>query len=365
MADEMPAKKRLMSLDAFRGFVIISMLIVNNPGTDAAFPDQFRHAPWGKMVTFCDMIFPWFLFIVGVAIPFSAAAFHARTPVFRPYLVKAFKRMLLLVFFGIMIDSTIDKRLVVGMDVLQLIGLAYFCGAMIYELPVKWRGILTALPLLIYWALLRFVPLPRVGAGHFEEGKNIISYINRNLAPYHLAGILSIIPTAALVQLGTFLGDALKDKDSSTSRKLKIMFLGGLIFALAGRLWHYDNPMSKNLWTPSYIIFTAGLGSIVLGLFYILIDILNYRQWAFPFVIYGMNAITAYFFSIMVREHIFKEWFMRTASGQVISLLQAVLNFWRNLTGDYAGAWLYTLSYIFFWWLVLLWMYKKKLFLRV
>jgi predicted acyltransferase len=118
MADEMPAKKRLMSLDAFRGFVIISMLIVNNPGTDAAFPDQFRHAPWGKMVTFCDMIFPWFLFIVGVAIPFSAAAFHARTPGLRPYLVKAFKRMLLLVFFGIMIDSTISKRLVVGMDVL-------------------------------------------------------------------------------------------------------------------------------------------------------------------------------------------------------------------------------------------------------
>jgi len=357
--------KRLVSLDAFRGFTIISMLMVNNPGYDSAFPRQFRHASWGEMVTFCDMIFPWFLFIVGVAIPFSASSFHKKYPGFFPYFNKALKRAVLLIFFGILIDSSIQKRVAIGMDVLQLIGLAFFCGAMCYELTRQWRIIVAVLLLIIHWALIRFMPIPGVGAGFFEPQKNIISYINQHLAPYHLAGILSVIPTTSLVLIGTFFGDLFRDQNVKPLKKLVTLFITGAILTLLGILWNYDLPFSKAVWTVSYILFSAGLGCIVLGVFYYIIDIMDYKKWAFPFVVYGMNAITAYFISIMVRVHTVQEWYTTTASGEKITLWQAMLNFWTNLAGINFGSYLFTGSYIFFWFLVLWWMYRKQLFLRV
>jgi len=365
MVEEKILPKRLVSLDAFRGFTIIAMLMVNNPGYDSAFPDQFRHAPWGKMVTFCDMIFPWFLFIVGVAIPYSAASFHKKNPSLLNYFVKAFRRMLLLIFFGILIDCSISKRISVGMNVLQLIGLAYFCGAVIYELPKMWRLYIAGLFLVLHWAIIKFVPIPDVGAGFFEEEKNIIHYINQQLSPFHLAGIISVIPTTALVLIGTYFGDLFRNENVKLLKKLQTLLLSGVILIIIGYLWHLNLPMSKHLWTSSYILFSAGTGCIVLGIFLFIIDFIGIQKWAFPFVIYGMNAITAYFFSIMVRVHTVQEWTTKTATGEPISLWKAMLNFWTNIAGINFGSYLFTFSYIFFWWLVLLWMYKKKLFLRV
>jgi predicted acyltransferase len=357
--------KRLTSLDAFRGLTIIAMLMVNNPGYDSAFPRQFRHAHWGEMITFCDLIFPWFLFIVGVAIPFSASAFHKKSPGFFPYLRKAVKRMLLLVFFGILIDSSINKQIVIGMDVLQLIGLAYFCGAVIYELPKRWRPIIAAALLILHWAAIRFIPIPGVGAGFFEPDKNLIQYINQHLGPYHLAGIVSVVPTTALVLIGTFFGDLFRDQNASVAAKLRTVFIAGAVLIAAGILWHLDLPFNKNVWSASYILFSAGTASFILGAFFFIIDDKGYRKWAFPFVVYGMNAITAYFFSIIVRVHTVQEWYTQTATGEKITLWHAILNCWTGLAGITVGSWLFTLSYICFWWLILYWMYRKRLFLRV
>lgn len=360
-----PSVQRLVSLDAFRGFTIIAMLVVNNPGHSAAYPHQFRHAAWGEMVTFCDMIFPWFLFMVGVAIPFSAASFHKRNPGMIPYLVKAARRMALLIFLGILIDCSIQKRIAIGMNVLQLIGIAYFLGALLYELPRRWRLGAAGALLVLYWALIRFVPIPGEGAGFFEPNRNIIQFINRHLRPYYLAGIPSAIPTAALVLIGTFFGDRFRNPALSSSDRMKGLLLGGLVLSLAGIVWHFDLPMNKIVWTSSYILFSAGLGCLVLCLFYFILDIRGYRRWAFPFIVYGMNAITAYFVSIMVRVHTVQEWYTVTADGEKITLWQAMLNFWTDTAGIYFGSYLFTGSYIFFWFLVLWWMYRKNLFLRV
>ncbi len=365
MAEETLQPKRLMSLDAFRGFTIIAMLMVNNPGHDSAFPDQFRHAAWGQMVTFCDMIFPWFLFMVGVALPFSASSFHKKTPGFYPYIIKAFRRMLLLIFFGVLIDSSVNKRIVVGMNVLQLIGLAYFFGAIIYETPKKYRSYIIAGLLIFYWAFIKFVPIPGEGAGFFEEEKNIIKYINTLLRPYHLAGIMSVIPTGALVLIGSYFGEMIKDGGKKPLNKFYNLLIWGAAFAVVGFLWGLNQPMSKHLWTSSYILFSAGLGCIVLGVFYFLIDIKGYQKIGFPFVIYGVNAITAYFFSIMVRVHTVQEWFVQNAAGEKITIWKAMLEFWTGLAGINLGSWLFTSTYIFFWWLILFYMYKKKWFLRV
>lgn len=362
-ADSRP--RRLMSLDAFRGLTIIAMLMVNNPGYDSAFPRQFRHAHWGEMVTFCDMIFPWFLFIVGVAIPYSAASFRKKTPGLLPYLFKAFKRMVLLIFFGVLIDCSIQKRIHVGMNVLQLIGLAYFCGALLYELPRKLRSGLAAALLIFYWLFIKWAPIPGIGAGYFEPDRNIVQYMNDLLRPYHLAGILSVIPTAALVLIGSRVGDLLRDESAPDKKKLQGILGAGVVLAILGGLWHLNLPMNKALWTSSYILFSAGLGCVVLAVLYYIIDMKNLRKWAFPAVVYGMNAITAYFVSIMVRVHTVQEWTTVNASGEKVTLWKALLDFWTALAGEFTGSWLFTGSYLFFWFLVLLWMYHRKWFLRV
>lgn len=362
-----PRPARLASLDAFRGFTIVAMLFVNNPGHPEAFPNQFRHAAWGEFVTFCDMIFPWFLFIVGVAIPFSAASFRKREPdagLLR-YGSKLFKRCVLLVFLGILIDCSVHKRIHIGMNVLQLIGLAFLCGALLYEAPRRVRFGVAAGLLVAYWILIRFIPIPGIGAGSFEQNANAIGWINQQLRPFYLAGIPSVIPTTALVLIGTWYGDRFRDAALTARDHFKALFGGGLVLAIAGLVWHLDLEMSKFVWTPSYILFAAGLGAIVLGAFYWLIDHLGWRRWAFFFIVYGMNAITAYFVSIIVRLHTVQEWTMKTAAGETVTLWRGLLMFWTNLAGTFWGSWFFTSSYILFWFFVLLWMYRRGYFWRV
>ncbi len=380
---EPAAAGRLLSLDAFRGFTIVSMLMVNNPGYDEAFPDQFRHAHWGQPITFCDLIFPWFLFIVGVALPFSAASFRRRNPGLWAYVAKCFRRALLLVFFGVMIDCSVNKRIVIGMNVLQLIGLAFFAAALLYELPRRARPWIIGGMLAGYWALIRFAPIPGVGAGFFEEDRNVIQAINRALAPWRLAGTPSVIPAAALVLIGTYFGERFRDAALTARARIRLLLLAGAALMIAGALWSLDLPMNKAVWTPSYILFTAGTGCVMLAGFYYLADARGLRGWCFPFVVYGMNAITAYFFSILVRVHTVQEWYTVTAAGEKITLWRAILNFWTDstaavasrvfgageaaaqLAGRHFGSWLFTFSYITFWGLVLYWMYRKQWFLRV
>lgn len=358
--------KRLVSLDAFRGFTIIGMLWVNNPGWNEALHRQFRHAAWGEFPTFTDMIFPWFLFIVGVALPFSAAAFWQRIPGagFPRYLAKLVKRAIVLIFLGILIDSSIAKRIAVHMNVLQLIGLAFLGGALLYETPRRLRYAVAAGLLVFYWILNRFVPVPGVGEAVFTQDAYLIKWINDQLRPWHLAGILSVIPTAALVVIGTWFGDMLRDETKPPAAKLKTLLAGGAFLAVAGLLWHLDLEMSKFVWSPSYILFSAGLGAIVLAGFFFLIDMRGWQAWAFPFVVYGMNAIAAYFISIIVRVHTVQEWTMMWQDER-ITIWRAMLLWWTDLLGRSWGSYCFTGSYIVFWFFILWWMYRRRIFWRV
>lgn len=359
---------RLASLDAFRGFTIVAMLFVNNPGWPEAFPDQMRHAAWGEFVTFCDMIFPWFLFIVGVAIPFSTASFLKRHPDagLGTFAWRCAKRAAILVFLGILIDTSVNKRITIGMNVLQLIGLAFFAGAMLYRAPAKIRYAVAAGLLVFYWILLRFVPVPGEGEWAFEQNRNIIWWFNNQLRPFYLAGILSVIPTAALVLIGTWFGDRFRETNvEGRPQMLKKLLVGGAILTAAGLLWHLNLEMSKFVWSPSYILFSAGLGAILLGAFFWAMDIKGWQRWAFLFVVYGMNAIFAYFVSIIVRLNTVQAWYTTLETGEEVTLWRAMLLFWTDLAGRNLGSWLFTGSYILFWFFVLLWMYRRKLFWRV
>lgn len=360
---------RLASLDAFRGFTIVAMLTVNNPGADEALPDQLRHAPWGRFPTFCDMIFPWFLFIVGVALPFSLAAFRRKNPDASAgaYLLKALQRAAILIVLGILIDCSVNRRVVVGMNVLQLIGCAFAVATPILLAMPRWKGrFATALAMLVaYWALIRFVPIPGVGAGFFAQDQNIILTINQALRPWHLAGILSAVPAGALVLVGSAVGELLRDGDLAAPERLRALVGAGGALAVAGLLWHLDLPMSKHVWTPSYILFAGGLGAILLALFHGVMDVRGWQRWAFPFVVFGTNAIAAYWLSIMVRVHTVQEWTMTGPDGIPVTLWNAWQQWLLSSLGTVAGGWTFTLVYLAFWFGVLLWMYRRGIFWKV
>lgn len=360
---ESPAPKpaRLVSLDAFRGLTIALMLLVNNTALDTATPAQLMHAPWNAGVRLADLVFPWFLFCVGVAVPFSAASFRRKgLPVWR-YDLKAIGRAAALVLLGCLIDSSLNKTPVFGLGVLQIIGLAYLVGAMLYDLPVSRRLILAGIFLFGYWAAIKYLPIPGVGSGVFEEEQNLITHLNRTyLAPFHLAGLLSVIPTASMVLIGTVIGDVLMRKDFRHMRKALFMVIAGLVLVGGGLLWNLSLPFNKPVWTPSYILFTAGTGSLVLGLFYLVIDALGWRWWAYPAVVFGSNAIVAYVAPILVKVHMLQEWTVGSVPVQ-----QWYLNTLIAHHGRIPGGWLYTATYIAFWWVTLFILYRKKMFLRV
>jgi len=337
------------------------MLLVNNIALDTATPRHLTHAPWNSGVHFADLVFPWFLLIVGVAIPFAASSHRKRNLSQWRFIWKALERAATLVALGWLVDSSVARTPTVGLGVLQIIGLAYLVGAILYRLPGVWRAAAAAALLIAHWALIRFLPMPGIEAGTFTESQNAIRYLDSlYLAPYHLKGLLSVVPTSALVLIGGLLGDMLRGEHSAM-RKAAYLIGSGIVLGLLGWLWSLDLPFNKPVWTASYILYTAGLGAIVLGLLYLIIDARGWRWWAFPLIVFGMNAIFAYVAPILVKVFILQTW---TVGSPPVSLQQAYMQWLAVRSGGMAG-WIYTATYIGVWWMVLLEMYRRRMFLRV
>ncbi len=357
--------KRLISLDAFRGLTILGMLLVNNTALDTATPAQLTHASWNQGVHLADLVFPWFLLIVGVAIPYSYASQHARdVPGWRISL-KAMTRTVTLVLLGWLVDSSIAKHPVIGLGVLQLIGLAYLVGALVYLAPRYVRLPVAAALLIGHWAALRFIPIPGSGAGAFSEHANLVQYLNdAYLQPLHLNGMISVAPTAAMVLIGSVVGDWLRSERRPITRFARLL-IGGALLAALGWLWSLDLPFNKPVWTASYILYTGGIGCTALALIYLLADVSGFAQWCYPLVVFGSNAIFAYVAPILVKVWILQVWTVQVMDGRSLPIQQAYLRYLAHYLGRIQGGWLYTLSYIGFWWLVLLWMQKRRIMLRV
>jgi len=357
---------RLGALDAFRGLTILGMLLVNNIALDTATPPHLRHAMWNEGIHFADLVLPWFLMIMGVAIPYAFAAFKRKgLPLWRHDL-RIVGRAVTLVLLGCLIDSSLARRPMFDMGVLQILGLSYLVGGLLYELPVRRRLTLAGALLIAHWAAIRFMPIPGVGSGVFTEGTNFIRHLNQiYLQPLHLGGLLSVIPTSALVLIGTALGDVLRRESYAPMQKAAYMLSGGVVMLIVGLLWNLDLPFNKPVWTASYIVYSAGWGAVALGLLYLLIDVNGWRAWALPLVIPGVNAITAYVAPILVKIYIFQQWTWKQPDGSVLPLDQSFMHSAFVHFGRYLGGWVYTVGYIAFWWLILLWMYRRRIFIRV
>ena len=361
---------RLLSLDAFRGLTIAGMLLVNNIALDTRTPAQLTHAPWNGGIRFADVIFPWFLLIVGVAISYSAAsAKEKKTPLWRTDL-KVLGRVLALVFLGCLIDSSLAKQPLFDLNVLQLIGLAYGTASLLYALPLSRRMAVAFGLLVLHGAAIMYLPVPGIGAGVFREDANLIQHLNQTyLSALHLDGLISVIPTAALVLIGSAFGDLLR-WDIKPLPKIPFLLAASALLIALGWAWHFSLPYNKPVWTASYILLTAGLGGAVLTALYTLIDVAGVKwpplRWSvFPLIVYGSNAIAAYVGPILVKVLILREWTWRLPGGVRENLEQTWLHAAVAHLGPYWGGWAYTLAYLGIVWLVLLELYRRKIFLRV
>ncbi|MCX7600382.1 MAG: DUF5009 domain-containing protein [Meiothermus sp.] len=350
--------QRLLALDALRGLTVLLMLLVNNMAIGDATPEQFLHAPFGG-VSLADLVFPWFLFCMGASIPLSVASFTGKGLPPRRYFIRVFSRGAVLFGLGLFLTSSLAHTPVWALDVLQLIALAYVVAALLYWLvPRVGAQLLLAGVLLVgYWAALRFVPVPGLGPGIFEEDRNLLLYLNHTyLEPLGLRGLLSTIPTAALALLGAVVSQILL----SESTRYRLLLGLGLLEVSAGYTWSLDLPFSKAYWTPPYILFSAGLATLLLMGFYLLLDRKGWHLAGWFFTIPGSNALLAYLAPILLKVWVLQDWKL----GQQ-SLQQAWLSWLVERWGTVGGGWLYTLVYILLWWLVLAWLNHKRIYLRV
>ena len=363
-----PQSPRLLSLDAFRGLTIAMMLLVNNIAVNTATPLQLQHAAWAQAIHLADLVFPWFLFCVGVAIPFAAASFRRKALPSWRYDLKVLGRTAALLLLGVLLDSSVAKHLTFSLGVLQIIALAYLIGALLYELPLFRRMLIAGVMLVGYWAAIKFIAFPG-GAGAFGETHNLIFFLNQTLlggfkmGPFELSlwGLPSVVPTAALVLIGTAVGDLLRHRDMKVLTRCLSLLAVSLALTGAGILWSYSLLLSKALWTPPYILVCAGTGTLLLGLFYLIMDVRGWKWWAFPLLVLGANAILAYIAPILVKVTVFQVWHVTAG----VSLEQWSMARLAAQYGAIRGGWIYTLAYMLGWWVILWQLYRRKIFLRV
>jgi predicted acyltransferase len=328
---------RLLSLDAYRGATIAGMLLVNNPGSWSDLYPPLAHAPWHGW-TPTDMIFPFFLWIVGVAMALSFARRVEqgadRGALFRHVLIRS------AIIFGLGLflaafpfgslpahNFSLEKLRIPG--VLQRIGLCYLVAGALF-LRTTWKGQLGWVVglLLGYWALLTLVPVPGYGAGVLEPKGNLAWWIDSNLLAGHTwsgapapgfdpEGILSTIPAIATTLLGALAGHLVRTLSGPVlSRRL---VRDGAILLVLGAAWGLVFPINKNLWTSSYTVFMAGWAMVLLGGFHWLIDVRGWRRWATPLVVYGSNALAMFVLAGLVGKLLYLiKW--TGADGKAVTL---------------------------------------------
>jgi predicted acyltransferase len=339
--------RRLVALDAWRGITILLMLLVNNVSLGSFTPDQLVHAPWGGGLTLTDLVFPWFLYCAGASLPFSLGKpAEGKAPRWWPTwstVRKLVARAAPLYLVGALLTSVASQALSLGLGVLQLIALASLCAGLLARLPVAGRlGVALAL-LAVYQMFLLSAP--------FTETDNAVLRLNTLfLSDLGLRGLASVLPAAALALLGSVAAQPLKNR----TRELPLLLGLGAALALGGWLLSGVTGYNKTVWTPSYVLYSAGLGTLGLLAFYLIGDARAGRQRALlsPLTVAGRNSLFAYVAPILAKLWVLDVWRVNW-TGKSLSILDSLLILARRGLGDQAGGWLYSLGYVGAVWLVL------------
>lgn len=357
--------QRFIALDVFRGITILLMLLVNNLALDAATPRQLIHSRWNGGVTAADLVFPWFLLCMGFAIPFAFRSAKKKGVVGWRLAVKVLSRTWWLFVLGLLVDSAIQQQPVFGIGVLQLLALAYLGGSLLARLPILFRGLVCAALLVGYGLSLLYLTLQGYPVPRFDEELNLVKFLNDTyLSGSGWRGLPSVIPTAALVGLGSILGEFLAFAKLERMRKVFAVILLGIVCTVAGFIWDKFLPFNKPVWTPAYILLSMGLGAILVGILSLVFDHERRKKWAFPFVVFGSNALLAYAGPILFKGFILQSWTVQ-GNGSRVTLREAWLTALKHDLGPYYGGLAYTTIYIGTIWRVLFYFYRKAWFLKV
>ena len=367
---------RLLSLDALRGITVAAMVLVNNPGTWRAVYPPLRHADWHGW-TPTDLVFPFFLFIVGVSIPLSLGR-RAGEGRERPVLARVLRRSAVIFLLGIVLNGFpwFDWATLRIPGVLQRIALCYLAAALIY-LATGWRGqAWAAAGLLVgYWALMTLVPVPGYGAGDLGKAGSLAAYIDRTLLGsahlwqqakvYDPEGLLSTLPAIATTLLGVLAGGWV-----AAGRSPKAVAAGlavaGLAAAVLGAGWGLWFPINKALWTSSYALFTAGLAAVTLSGCYWLVEARGFRRWAWPFAWFGVNALALFFLSTLAAKVLLLVRVGPEATRLHAWLFERLFVTWAaSLNASLASVSLaWALAYVLIWWGAMWLMFRLGLRLR-
>lgn len=376
-----PPSQRLTSIDLYRGLAVAGMVLVDNPGSDDLAYWPIKHAQWNGW-TPADFIFPSFLFLVGVSMAYSFAARLGRGESRQHILFHAFKRSLILIVIGIVVNASP----IIGLDlhawrfegVLQRIAVCYFIAAIL----VLWsdrRGQLIALfaCLVGYWAILRFLPVPGFGVPgrdipFMDPERNVVAWLDRTLFPGRLyngnrdpEGIISNLPAIGTALMGVLTGQWLRSEASPRTKVFR-MVIFGVLGLVAGLVWNRWFPINKNLWTSSFVLLTGGFALVFLAFLYWVIEIKNWRGvWTMPLLVFGMNSIAAFVADSLVYGPGYT-FTVKSAGGGTMNWHEAAQVRLLSLGLAPANASLvYSLGAVLFCWFLLWLLWRKRIFLKI
>lgn len=367
-------EKRVFSIDVFRGITIAGMILVNNPGSWNYVYPPLRHAEWHGW-TPTDLIFPFFLFIMGVAITLSLSKRKEIGLSESKIIQKIIRRSLILFALGLILhlypfhNFQLSKLRIPG--VLQRISLCYLFSAILFiKMKPRNLAILTGIILIGYYLSMTLIPVPGYGAGNLSPEGNLTSYIDRIVfkgtrlwqRTWDPEGILSTFPAIATTILGIFAGLWLKERRKEFE-KFFGMLLIGIILAVSGYLFSFFFPINKNLWTSSYVLFTGGLSYISLSLCFLIFDFYNLKKIGIPFVIFGVNPIAVYFLSGIFTKTLIM---IKIKSGETLSLYSWIFkNIFAPVAGNMNGSLLFAISYVLLWLGIMSIFYRLKILIKI
>lgn len=369
----MTVSNRLISLDVLRGITILFMILVNTPGSWKFVYAPLRHAEWHGC-TPTDLVFPFFMFIVGVSTWFSLSKYQ--NGVSKDLTIKILKRTVIIFLIGFCLNlfPLFDFGTVRVMGVLQRIAIAYGLGGIIcvYFKRAKLLIVLI-ISLLGYWALLFFgsevapyslegnivrrFDLFVLGEQHIYKGFGI---------PFDPEGLLSSIPAVGTVILGYLVGQLLSNEKSNLLQ-IKKLLIYGVCLAVLGLIWDLVFPINKALWTSSYVIYTGGLAMLFLAFLIYIIDFKGYKTWAMPFIHFGTNPLFIFVLSGLYVKTI--SYLIRVPASNSEGFVSAYAYLYNDIfvpiAGNMNGSLLFAVSHIIVFWFICFLLYRSKIFIKI
>ncbi|MDQ1140991.1 acyltransferase family protein [Pedobacter agri] len=382
-------KQRLLSLDFFRGLTVAAMILVNNPGSWGHIYAPLEHAEWNGC-TPTDLIFPFFLWIVGVSIAFAMSTSKSDPAMHSKTIVKALKRGIILyllgfflAIFGKLMGVVFDGKSLIEafqtvrlLGVLQRIGIVFIISSIIF-LKFSNKAIFRIFIsiLAIYWALMTFVPVPGIGYANMEKETNLAAWIDRAILTeshtwasaktWDPEGVLSTLPAIGTCLFGILVGVWMRRKDIDNATKVAWIFTAGIAAIILGLLWDLQFPINKSLWTSSYVLYAGGLASVGLALCFWLIDVQGYKKITTPFVVYGLNAITVFFLAGLMPRVLNLIKINNTDGTKTALLEKFYTTFYTPYFSPVNASLVWAITYVLGFYVLLYIMYKKNIIIKV